>query len=197
MANKTSKKELRNKRRKLERKKKFSPASDNYFHTCVLDDGSTITYNAILVGKNIKKYRMANYISQYELSLIMGVDKDAIKMWELGKHLPPLEGLNYLALSLSVPLHVLIGVDETAFEKKSNEEVLLEEYDRKIEEFQNKFSETVASINKNLKEIRSTVKDCSNQIEKLGEELTTNSKNLKNKIDSDELDIFFEEMYEE
>ncbi|WP_245792173.1 helix-turn-helix domain-containing protein [Enterococcus termitis] len=72
---------------------------------------------SLAVGKQIKKFRQEQKLSQQELADYLNISRQTISKWELGKSLPDLENVILLAEYFNVSVDVLIGYKKSGFLK--------------------------------------------------------------------------------
>ena len=96
MSKTTSKKDLRNKKRKQERKRLNTVINPGFMVTEIYKNYE-YTFNPTFVGKHIRELRLQEKISQYELALRIGAEKEQIKLIESGNYYWPLEVYDYIA----------------------------------------------------------------------------------------------------
>ena len=61
-----------------------------------------------MVGKNIKKYRVSENMSQEDLAEHLNVTRQAVSNWETGKTQPDIETLHNISMILDVSIEELI-----------------------------------------------------------------------------------------
>ncbi|WP_086314385.1 hypothetical protein A5821_001951 [Enterococcus sp. 7F3_DIV0205] len=67
------------------------------------------------IGKQIKKFRQEQEISQQELADYLNISRQTISKWELGKSLPDLENVVRLSEYFNISVDVLLGRKKTGF----------------------------------------------------------------------------------
>lgn len=77
----------------------------------------------VSIGKNIKKLREENSLTQKELADIAGVTDKAVSMWEQGKREPRMGAMQKISDYFSVKMSVLMG--ETDFGEKNTQKNLI------------------------------------------------------------------------
>lgn len=114
MGKSTSKRELRNKERQIKRKPLHAP-SDSYLLVTDSFEEYEYTFNSIYLAKHIKELRQKENISQYELALRIGAEKEQIKLIETGNYVFPLSVYNYMAhIVFRVSLSFLLTGEENS-----------------------------------------------------------------------------------
>lgn len=67
------------------------------------------------IGKQIKKFRQEQGVSQQELADHLAISRQTISKWELGKSLPDIENVVRLCDYFDISLDVLIGRKKPSF----------------------------------------------------------------------------------
>lgn len=70
------------------------------------------------IGKQIKKFRQEQEISQQELADYLNISRQTISKWELGKSLPDLENVVRLSEYFKISVDVLLGHKKPGFFKR-------------------------------------------------------------------------------
>lgn len=70
-----------------------------------------------MIKNNIRKLRRSMDLSQHRLAEILGVDRNMVSRWELGKASPSEENVNDLADYFGVCLAYVLGKSETRYDK--------------------------------------------------------------------------------
>ena len=68
----------------------------------------------VVFSQQLKQFRLAQGISQYDLANALGIARTSLKNWELAVYTPPIEVLADIALYFHVSTDYLLGLDKRA-----------------------------------------------------------------------------------
>jgi transcriptional regulator with XRE-family HTH domain len=83
------------------------------------------------IGKNIKKYREIQGLTQKQLADKLGTKNSRISNWEQGANNPPADIIGELCTILNVSASELLGLKLTTNELSTDEQKILEAYKTK------------------------------------------------------------------
>ncbi len=65
------------------------------------------------IGKNIKKYRKINNLSQTELGVKLGVANQTVSSWELDRTEPPIDIIEKMAIIFDCKKSDILGIEKS------------------------------------------------------------------------------------
>ncbi|MGX4685598.1 helix-turn-helix domain-containing protein [Vagococcus sp. JNUCC 83] len=100
----------------------------------------------LIIGKNIKTYRIKESLTQTELAEIVGVSKSSVSKWETNQTYPDIDLLPKLATIFGISIDELIGYQQSM--KKEAIQTLYNIYSKRfsLEPFDQVYEDCVGTI---------------------------------------------------